>query len=138
MPSTTIDNAADVIDSRDIISRIAALQDERDTCTMLREDGTEEYDPSGWAEQNPEDAAELAALEDVQDQATQYAADWEYGVTLVRDSYFVEYAQELLQDCGDLPANLPPYLHIDWDATARDIRTDYTAVDFDNVTYWVR
>jgi hypothetical protein len=29
-------------------------------------------------------------------------------------------------------------VEIDWEATARNVRTDYTAVDFDGVTYWIR
>lgn len=133
--TTTFSNADDVIDSRDVIARIEELRDERDAYTDDPEDGSSAHT---WAGDNPDDAEELRVLEALADEASDYAPDWEHGETLIRDSYFVDYAREMLQDCGDLPANLPPYLHIDWDATARDIRTDYTAVDFDGVTYWIR
>jgi len=44
----------------------------------------------------------------------------------------------LLEDCGDIPKNLPSYIEIDWETPARNIRVDYTAVEFGDVTYWVR
>ncbi|WP_281541578.1 antirestriction protein ArdA [Maribacter aestuarii] len=37
-----------------------------------------------------------------------------------------EFVQELLEGCGDIPANLPAYIHIDWERTARDIMYDYS------------
>lgn len=162
MRTTTIDNTADTLDSRDIIARIAELRGERDsfTATCVVCDGAGEVAPghdgapyatcgpcdgfgrvdapAQWESENEEDAAELAALEDVQDQATQYVTDWTHGATLIRDGYFTDYARELLEDCGDIPKGMPWYVVVDWDATAEHIRTDYTEVDFDGVTYWVR
>lgn len=138
MPVSTISNRDDVLDSRDIINRIEELTAERDACSMIREDGTEESDPQGWADQYPEAAAELAALDAFRDEAEQYSADWDYGATLIRDSYFTDYAKELLTDCGDLPKDLPWYVVIDWDATAEHIKSDYAEASFNGVTYWVR
>lgn len=49
----------------------------------------------------------------------------------VDDSYQGEYSsdeeftEQLLNDCGDI-RNLPSYVIIDWDATARGIMQDYT------------
>jgi hypothetical protein len=84
------------------------------------------------------DALEFETLKTFADEAEGYAPDWTYGATLVRDSYFTTYAQELCEDIGDVPRNLPSYIEIDWEATARNIRQDYTSVEFDGVTYWVR
>jgi hypothetical protein len=143
MPRTTnVDNGTETIDSRDIIARIEELETERDSCTLLREDDdgnvTEEADPQGWADQYREDAAELAALVRLAEEAEGYAADWHHGEILIRDSYFTEYAREMLEDCGTIPRDLPWFVAIDWEATARNVRADYTAVDFDGVTYWIR
>ena len=43
---------------------------------------------------------------------------------------------EMLEDCGDIPRDLPSYLTImvDYDA----LKQDYTALDFDGQTYYVR
>jgi antirestriction protein len=37
-----------------------------------------------------------------------------------------EFTQELLESYGDIPSNLPGYVHIDWESTARDIMMDYS------------
>lgn len=38
----------------------------------------------------------------------------------------IEFVQELLESTGDIPENLPNYIHIDWERTARDIMFDYS------------
>ena len=126
---TTISNTDDVIDSRDVIDRIEELEGERDSWVDETTD---------WVNANPDDYAELMALTALQDEAEGYAPDWTYGETLIRDSYFTDYTRELLEDCRYIPHNLPHYIEIDWDATARNIQQDYTSVEFDGVTYWVR
>lgn len=117
-----ITNSEDVIDSRDVIARIAALESDAEDGVLLE----------GEAE-------ELAALKALAAEAEGYAADWQYGETLIRDSYFREYAMELAEGLGVIPAGLSwPCTCIDWDQAARELQMDYTAVDFDGVTYWVR
>jgi hypothetical protein len=135
----TISNYDDVIDSRDVIARIEELEADRDNAEGVSADGS--FYPLTWGEwtrDNPDDAEELATLKALAEEAEGYAPDWTHGETLIRDSYFVEYVQELLEDCGDIPKDIPHYVCIDWDATARNIRYDYTAVEFGDVTYWIR
>jgi hypothetical protein len=134
---TAPNNSESTIDSRDIIERIKELEAERDSCMMIREDGGEEADPQGWEDQNPEDAAELAALSNLAEDG-EGAADWTYGETLIRDDYFTEYVREMLKDCGEIPRDLPHYIAVDWHKTANNVRVDYFDVDFDGVTYWIR
>ena len=38
-----------------------------------------------------------------------------------------DFAENLLTECGTIPENLPNYVYIDWERTARDIMFDYTA-----------
>ncbi len=149
--TTQLDNSQDVIDSRDVIARIAELQELHDAVSeaqaalndMANADPTEievaEAELANAQEAFDDDLqSELAALKSLAEEASGYAADWEYGETLIRDSYFTDYARELLEDIGDLPKDLPHYIEIDWEATARNICMDYTSVDFDGVTYWIR
>lgn len=89
-----------------------------------------------WA--TSDDAKELFTLEALADEASDFAADWEHGETLIRESYFVEYCKELLDDCGEIPRDLPSYIVIDWDATAENIKADYAEVDFGGETYLIR
>lgn len=67
----------------------------------------------------------------------QWRGDW-YPGTLIHDRYFADYARELVEDCDDIPRDLPHYIEVDWDATARNIRIDYTCIDIDGNTYWYR
>jgi len=136
---TNISNSDDIIDSRDIIARIEELEAERDSHVLGAPDGSETPDPEGWAGDNPEDSDELDALYALAKEGADYAADWQHGETLIRDSYFRHYAQELAEDIGAIQANAPwPVYCIDWDQAARDLKMDYGAVDFAGVTYWVR
>jgi antirestriction protein len=40
-----------------------------------------------------------------------------------------EFTQELVEDVGDIPKDLPCYIHIDWEKTATDIMMDYGEVN---------
>lgn len=134
-------NSADILDIRDIIERFEELEDERD--------GNDEHDDQcgqsgNWAQDNPDDAEELKTLESLLDELAgsggdhQWKGAW-YPVTLIRDSYFVEAMQELCEDIGDMPRDgFPSYMVIDWDATADNLRADYSSIEFDGVTYWYR
>lgn len=108
----------DVIDSRDVIARIEFL------------DGDEEL--------TQYEADELVALQKLQSEA-EGSADWADGETLIRDSYFKEYAQELAEDIGAISSEASwPYTCIDWDQATRELQMDYGSADFDGVTYWIR
>lgn len=142
---TTLDLTADVIDVRDIIARYEELETARDDFTAPNRDGYQTSIGADeiWVATNPDDAAELTALRDILAELVgyggdeQWRGDW-YPVTLICDSHFTDYARELLEDCGTVPADLPSWVEIDWDATARNVRVDYTPVEIDGVTYWYR
>ena len=116
-----------VIDSREIIERIEELREELD----------ETPTPAG----KDELYAELRALEELDSDGRNTSAEWEHGVTLINDSYFVEYAQELAEDIGAIgrggDTSWPMYC-IDWDWAARELQHDYWPVEFDGQTFWFR
>ena len=85
-----------------------------------------------------DDGEELKALKEFVEEAEGCAEDWRHGATLIRESYFEEYCEELCTDIGDLPKEIPSYIVIDWAATAQNLRVDYTEVDYDGVAYLVR
>lgn len=129
----TFDKYDDTIDSRDVIARIEELESK-----LLNEDG--EIDTANEDENYRDACGELAALQALADEASGYAADWRYGETLIRDSYFKDYAMELAEEIAsdEMRDRSWPYNCIDWDQAARELQMDYTAVDFDGVTYWIR
>ena len=40
-----------------------------------------------------------------------------------------DFTMQLLEGTGTIPKDLPPYVHIDWELTARDIMMDYMEQD---------
>jgi hypothetical protein len=46
---------------------------------------------------------------------------------------------QLAEDIGAINGDATwPNNCIDWDQAAKELRMDYTAVDFDGITYWIR
>lgn len=134
-----VDNRQDVLDSRDIIERLQELRDERDNLQAMIDEADEgdelpKDELQAWLDDNGD---ELKALESLESDCEGYS-DWQYGETLIRRSYWVDYVRELLEDCGDIPKNIPWYVSIDWEATAKNIEADYAEVDFDGVEYLIR
>jgi hypothetical protein len=140
--SREISNHDDVIDSRDVIERIEELTDEReyilDKADMhdaidLQHDTALELD-----EWDADNASELAALKALAEDAEGYV-DWKHGAQLIRDDYFEDHAREMAEDMGAVKDDASwPYTCIDWEQAARELQQDYTSVEFDGVTYWVR
>jgi hypothetical protein len=159
-----VDNRQDVIDSRDIIARIEELAEERELLQDAIDEAKEELgdiqDPlnvEGTAEalstaqtaveeaqqalddwDGDTDGEELKVLKALAEECEGYG-DWADGETLIRDSYFEGYAQELAEDCCEMPRELHwPFTCIDWEAAADELKMDYTCVEYDGVDYWMR
>lgn len=135
-----INNLEDIIDSRDVIERIEELEAELEELTDAVDDAEtpDEQDEAAEALADFDDS-ELIALQDLANEAEGYALDWHHGETLVRETYFTEYAQQLAEDIGAVDSDASwPNTYIDWEAAAEALLMDYTAVDFDGVTYYVR
>ena len=128
-PFTELDLSADTIDVREIISRFEELE------SQSHEWKDDESDADAWHELN----TLKAILEELKGQGgdEQWQGDW-YPVTLISEIYFVEYAQELCEECGDISENFPSYIVIDWEMTARNIQMDYSSVEIDGLTYYFR
>lgn len=135
-----VNPSEDTLDSRDIISRIDELKGEWTNGT--EGDNPDDYSLSedDWSVGlGEEGAAEIVALLELDAEGKSNIADWEHGATLIRDSYFTEYAKELASDLGAIDeASRWPACHIDWDAAADALKMDYSSVEFSGVTYWGR
>lgn len=121
----SITNSQDLIDIRDVIDRLEYLESEtdRDEC----------------------DTEELSQLKALIEECRGNGGDHEYDgswfpVTLIRDSYFDEsFAEEEAESCGLIVKDAYwPNNCIDWTTAYEQLQQDYTTVEFDGVTYWVR
>ena len=145
--STTDVRGGNVIDSRDVIARLADLESNRDSAKYedppdstetetadfwTAQDGTKFT--SDWDEEQEDEYQALKAL----DSEASYG-DWQHGESLIRDDYFEEYARQLADDLGMLKSdNQWPYTCIDWEQAADELKQDYSCVEFAGFTYWIR
>jgi hypothetical protein len=127
---TALDLTADIIDIRDIIERIEELPD------LIEGEGCEE--------QCNRYREELATLTGIMAELQgnggdeQWHGDW-YPLTLIRESHFRDYAQELAEDIGAVNAQATwPNNCIDWDQAVRELQMDYTSTTIDGMTYFYR
>jgi len=128
--TNAISNLADIIDSRDVIARIEELEAERSEI--------EDFEPSNLLEvfDNSEEGQELIALKALAEQGEDEIEDWKYGAQLIHEYYFEEAMYEMAADCYELPKDLPSWMTITVDLEL--LRMDYTELDFDGQTYYVR
>ena len=150
MSITTLDLSADIIDTLDIIARIEELEDQtagiRSGSPLSPTEFLKAYRSFHYPREGYSDSllAELATLTAIMDDLKgcggdeQWRGDW-YPLTLVRDSYFRAYAQDLAYDCDlvDQTASWPMNC-IDWDKAARELKYDYTSTEIYGITYWYR
>lgn len=133
-----ISNTDDVIDVRDIIARVEQLE-------PIRQPGAVDlgnYDDNHTAQDDL--FAELATLESLLSDLVGNGGDHEwrdewYPVTLIRDSYFEDYARELADDIGAVDREATwPNTYIDWEKASEALQQDYSTIEFEDVTYWYR
>ena len=149
--TNAISNTDNTIDSRDVIARIEELEAEESELQQEIDEKEDQYTPEEltknpapvivakealkeWRES--EEGQELIALKVLAEQGEDYAPDWKYGAQLIHEDYFEEAMDELLEECGDIPRDLPSYLTITVDYDA--LEQDYTELDFDGQTYYIR
>ena len=110
-------------------------------CQNKLDDATEKRDAAQTALtdwDNSDEGTELKNLKDLAEQCEGYG-DWRYGETLIHDSYFKEYAQNLADEIGTVDNECTwPNTCIDWNQAAEELQQDYTSVEFDGETYWMR
>lgn len=110
----------ELIDSRDLIDRI------------------EELESIKVIDREPDEQDELDELYEFAEEAQNVTSEWEHGATLIRDDHFEDYARELVTDIGYIPEDLPGWIEINWEATADNLKTDYSSIEFRGETFWVR
>jgi hypothetical protein len=114
-----ITNSEDYIDSRDVLERIEVLEEDLKTSEFT-------------------EIEELTKLRELVKEL-EGVGELKYGMTMIRETYFEEYARDFAADIGAIKEDESwPYDHIDWKAAARALKQDYSEIEFDGVTYLVR
>lgn len=131
-----LDLTADYIDIRDIIARVEELE-------ILQSEYEDGGNESPWEDVEGGLADEFDMLNEILSELRgrggdhQWRGDW-YPVTLIRDSHFEDYCDECLEDWGIVMEDLPSFVVIDREATAENMKADYSSVEIDGTEYWYR
>ena len=56
----------------------------------------------------------------------------------IEEDDFEDYCEELVIDCGYIPKDFPSWIEIDWEATASNMKQDYSELDYQGITYLFR
>ena len=129
--------------STDIIDALGDLTTEREeyaSALALLPDGVSDdakemlMQHTGWS---PEQEEEWVLLGEYNNIGEDSSSEWTDGTVLIPVSGFTDYVQQLVEEIGDLPRNLPTYVEIDWAATAENLKCDYSVITLDE-EYCVR
>jgi len=126
----------DTVTKDEINARIDELADERDS--FMAETGLDEIEDSdAWEEaievweKNQPEGIELRMLLDIVEEI----GDADY---LVAGGHWEDYVQQMLEDCGDIPSNLPWYVVVDWEQTAKNVASDYSIIEIAGEDWYYR
>jgi hypothetical protein len=121
-----IDNQVAVLDIRELIERIEELEEVRDE------------EPEQFTSDLKDELEQISTfVESMEGYGGdhQWRGDW-YPATLIRHDHFEEYIDEMLEDIGVMPKDIPSYMtiQIDYDM----LKMDYSSADYDGVEYYYR
>lgn len=101
--------------------------------------------PDQWADECPDDAEELTAIQAFLDDVKGYGGDhdWRgdwYPGGFIADHCWEDYAREFAEDLhGSALREVQwPMSCIDWEQAAEELKQDYSSVEVDGTTYWYR
>jgi len=122
------------ISGRDVLARFEELKEEYEVLSEIPdEDDFETLEE--FQEACDEQAEELACWIDVDEyeDLKRVIDDITENLWLVHEDEFEDYVYDLADDEG-----FPRWLAIDWEATADEVKMDYTAIEIGSNTYYFR
>ena len=90
-----------------------------------------------WEEDNSDEIEEFKAISMFCEYLSS-SPDYTYGESVIHEDYFTEYTEDLLKDCGYIPADLPEWIVLDFEATAENVKVDYSQYQYMGDTYYIR
>ena len=129
---------------RALQNRISDLEDKRDGYIESCVDEPDALDDTNihdayaaeWAEQNPNEAAELMQLQQFVEEFS--GEDPLRDTCFISDRYFPDYAEEYASDIGAVSTDGWPNSYIDWKAAGDALKQDYQSIELDGTTFWYR
>ena len=141
-----------IIDTRDLYKRQCELQEELESLQDAVSDAQEEYEAEygpgaqGFSHEHQEAEKALSdwqseyqeELDELNDLESEVGDNFMHGETLIDEDDFVEYVQDLAEDMGATAGDDHSWLVIDWEATADNVKMDYSSCEYQGTTYLFR
>ena len=162
---TSVDDVlGDVFDTRDVVKLIADLQplacqhcgesvlpNNESPTGYVHDEYDDELNPvllcarvqtgddPTRAEPDEDEAEEFSRALKLESELQDATGEYVHGEAVIAEGYFEDYARQFAEDIGALPDDASwPVNRIDWEAAANDLKADYTSIDFEGSTYYVR
>lgn len=137
------------LDTRDLIEKRDSLKQQiLDSFLETFEhyaDMTDSFEDIRFEEEEIENwkqdwSVELKEIEEIDNIENEVGREFESGCTLIDESDFEEYCEDLCVDLGEIPKDLPAYIenNIDWGGVANDLKIDYSELEYQGTTYLFR
>jgi len=133
-----------ILDTRDLSKRREELKEEildsflenfphyQEMTESFEDIRFEEEEIQSWKEDFEDELKEIEEIDTIENEL---GSEFDYGVTLVDVDDFEEYVEDLLDELGYIPKDFPSWIEIDWQATANNVRQDYTEVEYQGNSY---
>ena len=133
-----------ILDTRDLSKRREELKEEildsflenfphyQEMTESFEDIRFEEEEIESWKEDFEDELKEIEEIDTIENEL---GSEFDYGVALVDVDDFEEYVEDLLDELGYIPKDFPSWIEIDWEATANNVRQDYTEVEYQGNSY---
>ena len=95
----------------------------------------EEEEIESWKQDWQEEINQITCIDEVEDEI---GSEFDFGVTLIPEDDFTDYVEDLFKGYGYTSDDLPSGIEIDWEATAEDVKQDYSELEYEGETYFYR
>ena len=95
----------------------------------------EEEEIESWKQDWQEEINQITCIDEVEDEI---GSEFDFGVTLITEDDFTDYVEDLLKGCGYISDDFPSWIEIDWEATAENVKQDYSELEYEGETYFYR
>ena len=122
----------------DLQNELYDIENEDDYADKLEEIADKENEIQECEFEYSRYSKEFAELESLKEEIESNSDEgFEYGIQLIHENYIDDYLDEMLEDCGYIPKDLPYWIKIDWQATYDNMKEDYNEIELNGNTFYV-
>lgn len=95
----------------------------------------EEEEIESWKEDWQDELDQISIINELEDEI---GSEFNYGTPLIPEVDFTDYTIDLLEEFGYISKDFPSWIEIDWEATAENMKQDYSEVEYEGRHYLYR